>query len=167
VPAAVEGAITAENAGRIRARIVAEAANGPVYSDAEPILADMGTLLIPDVWLNAGGVTVSYFEWLKNLSHVSFDRMYKRYEEISTRRQLEATERLAGMEFPPDEMKILTRGPSEIDFVRSALQETMSESYRQIYETWRSRELPDLRTAAFLIAIERVAANYLALGIFP
>ncbi|MXZ63441.1 MAG: Glu/Leu/Phe/Val dehydrogenase [Chloroflexi bacterium] len=167
VPAAVEGAITAENAGRIRARIVAEAANGPVYSDAEPILADMGTLLIPDVWLNAGGVTVSYFEWLKNLSHVSFDRMYKRYEEISTRRQLEATERLAGMEFPPDEMTILTRGPSEIDFVRSALQETMSESYRQIYETWRSRELPDLRTAAFLIAIERVAANYLALGIFP
>ena len=167
VPAAVEGAITAENASRIKARIIAEAANGPVYSDAEPILAEMGVLLIPDVWLNAGGVTVSYFEWLKNLSHVSFDRMYKRYEEISTRRQLEATERLAGSEFPPDEMRILTRGPSEIDFVRSALQETMSESYRQIYRKWRSEDLPDLRTAAFLIAIERVAANYVALGIFP
>ena len=167
VPAAVEGAITAENARRIKARIIAEAANGPVYSDAEPILAEMGTLLLPDVWLNAGGVTVSYFEWLKNLSHVSFDRMYKRYEEISTRRQLEATERLAGTAFPPEEMKILTRGPSEIDFVRSALQETMTESYRQIHDTWRSRELPDLRTAAFLIAIERVAANYVALGIFP
>ncbi|MCY4616269.1 MAG: Glu/Leu/Phe/Val dehydrogenase, partial [Chloroflexi bacterium] len=67
----------------------------------------------------------------------------------------------------PDEMRILTRGPSEIDFVRSALQETMSESYRQIYRKWRSEDLPDLRTAAFLIAIERVAANYVALGIFP
>ena len=167
VPAAVEGAITAENAPRIKARIIAEAANGPVYSDAEPILAEMGTLLIPDLWLNAGGVTVSYFEWLKNLSHVSFDRMNKRYEEISTRRLLEATEHLTGTAFPPEEMQRLTRGPSEIDFVRSALQETMSESYRQIYEKWRSEDLPDLRTAAFLIAIERVAAYYVALGIFP
>ena len=167
VPAAVEGAITARNASRIRARIVAEAANGPVYHDAEPILADKGVLLIPDVWLNAGGVTVSYFEWLKNLSHVSFDRMYKRYEEIAARRQLEAVERLAGARFPDDEMIRLTRGPSEIDFVRSALAETMSESYRQLHETWRSRDLPDLRTAAFLLAIERVATNYLALGIFP
>ena len=167
VPAAVEGAITAENAPRIKARIIAEAANGPVYSDAEPILAEMGTLLIPDLWLNAGGVTVSYFEWLKNLSHVSFDRMNKRYEEISTRRLLEATEHLTDTAFPPEEMQRLTRGPSEIDFVRSALQETMSESYRQIYEKWRSEDLPDLRTAAFLIAIERVAAYYVALGIFP
>ena len=167
VPAALEGVITAENAHRIRARIVAEAANGPVYPDAEPILAERGTLLIPDVYLNAGGVTVSYFEWLKNLSHVSFDRMYKRYEEIAARRQLEAVERLAGARFPDDEMIRLTRGPSEIDFVRSALAETMSESYRQLHETWRSRDLPDLRTAAFLLAIERVATNYLALGIFP
>ena len=167
VPAAIEGVVTAQNASRIQARIIAEAANGPVYSDAEPILREMGTMLIPDVWLNAGGVTVSYFEWLKNLSHVSFDRMYKRYEEISTRRQLEATERLTGVRFPAEEMRILTRGPSEIDFVRSALQETMSESYRQIHEEWKSRDLPDLRTAAFVIAIERVAANYLALGIFP
>ena len=119
------------------------------------------------MWLNAGGVTVSYFEWLKNLSHVSFDRMNKRYEEISTRRQLEATERLTGVRYPHHVMDVLTRGPSEIDFVRSALQETMSESYRQIHETWRSRNLPDMRTAAFLIAIERVAANYVALGIFP
>ena len=80
----------------------------------------MGTLLIPDLWLNAGGVTVSYFEWLKNLSHVSFDRMNKRYEEISTRRLLEATEHLTDTAFPPEEMQRLTRGPSEIDFVRSA-----------------------------------------------
>jgi glutamate dehydrogenase (NAD(P)+) len=162
-----EGVITGENASRIQARIIAEAANGPVYPDAEPILAEKGTLLIPDIWLNAGGVTVSYFEWLKNLSHVSFERMYKRYEEVSTRSVLEATERLAGRQFNADEMALLTRGPSEIDFVHSALAETMTESYRQIHETWKSRDLPNLRAAAFLIAIERVGANYLALGIFP
>jgi glutamate dehydrogenase (NAD(P)+) len=167
VPAALEGVITGENASRIQARIIAEAANGPVYPDAEPILAEKGTLLIPDIWLNAGGVTVSYFEWLKNLSHVSFERMYKRYEEVSTRSVLEATERLAGRQFNADEMALLTRGPSEIDFVHSALAETMTESYRQIHETWKSRDLPNLRAAAFLIAIERVGANYLALGIFP
>jgi len=167
VPAALEGVITAENAPRIQARVIAEAANGPVYPDAEPIFAEKGTLLIPDIYLNAGGVTVSYFEWLKNLSHVSFDRMYKRYEEISTRRMLEATERLAGSQFQPDEMGLLTRGPSEIDFVHTALDGTMTESYRQIHATWKERALPDLRTAAFVIAIERVAANYLSLGIFP
>ena len=167
VPAAIEGVITAENAGRIQAKIIAEASNGPVYPDAEPILAERGTLLIPDIYLNAGGVTVSYFEWLKNLSHVSFDRMHKRYEEISTRRLLTATEGLTGNRFKPDELASLTRGPSEIDFVRTALAETMSEAYREMHETWRERDLPDLRTAAFLIAIERIATNYLALGIFP
>ncbi len=167
VPAAIEGVITAENAPRIQAKIIAEASNGPVYPDAEPILAERGTLLIPDIYLNAGGVTVSYFEWLKNLSHVSFDRMHKRYEEISTRRLLTATEQLAGSRFQPDEFAGLTRGPSEIDFVRTALAETMSEAYRSMHETWRERDLPDLRTAAFLIAIDRIASNYLALGIFP
>ena len=167
VPAAIEGVITSENAARIQAKVIAEASNGPVYPDAEPILAERGTLLIPDIYLNAGGVTVSYFEWLKNLSHVSFDRMYKRYEEISTRRLLTATERLAGSRFMPEELAGLTRGPSEIDFVRTALAETMSESYRSMHETWRERDLPDLRTAAFLISIERIASNYLALGIFP
>ena len=167
VPAAIEGVITSENAARIQAKVIAEASNGPVYPDAEPILAERGTLLIPDIYLNAGGVTVSYFEWLKNLSHVSFDRMYKRYEEISTRRLLMATERLAGSRFRPDDLADLTRGPSEIDFVRTALAETMSEAYRGMHETWRERDLPDLRTAAFLIAIERIASNYLALGIFP
>ena len=167
VPAAIEGVITAENAGRIQAKIIAEASNGPVYPDAEPILAERGTLLIPDIYLNAGGVTVSYFEWLKNLSHVSFDRMHKRYEEISTRRVLTATERLTGSSFPPDELALLTRGPSEIDFVHTALAETMSESYRDMHEAWKERDLPDLRTAAFVISIDRIAANYLALGIFP
>jgi glutamate dehydrogenase (NAD(P)+) len=167
IPAAIEGVITAENAERIQARIIAEAANGPVYPDAEPILADKGVLLIPDIYLNAGGVTVSYFEWLKNLSHVSFDRMQKRYEEISTRRVLEATENLTSKYFKPAEMDLITRGPTEIDFVRSALAETMTEAYHNIHTTWKERELPDLRTSAFVIAIDRVASNYLALGIFP
>ena len=167
VPAALECVITPENAPRIRARTIAEAANGPVEAAAESILRERGTFIIPDVYLNAGGVTVSYFEWLKNLSHVSFERMHKRYEEMATRDVLEAVEELTSSRFDAGEFAALTRGPDEIDFVRTALAETMSDAYQQISELQRQRDLPDLRTAAFVIAIERIAGNYTALGIFP
>jgi glutamate dehydrogenase (NAD(P)+) len=167
IPAALESVITAENAPRIKARVIAEAANGPIDASAEPILRERGILVIPDLYLNAGGVTVSYFEWLKNLSHVSFDRMHKRYEEIATRRVLEAVQRLSAKRFGEDELERLTIGPNEIDFVRSALADTMSESYEQIRELQKRRALPDLRTSAFVVAIERVAENYDALGVFP
>ena len=167
VPAALEGVITPENAPRIRARIIAEAANGPVDAAAEPILTQRGTLILPDVYLNAGGVTVSYFEWLKNLSHVSFERMHKRYEEMATRDVLEAVQDLTSSRFDASQLATLTRGPLEIDFVRTALAETMSDAYQQVRELQHQRDLPDLRTAAFVIAIERIAGNYAALGIFP
>ena len=167
VPAALESVITPQNAPRIQARIIAEAANGPVDAGAEPILNQRGTLILPDVYLNAGGVTVSYFEWLKNLSHVSFERMHKRYEEMATRDMLEAVEDLTSSRFDASQLATLTRGPLEIDFVRTALAETMSDAYQQVRELQHQRDLPDLRTAAFVIAIERVAGNYAALGISP
>ena len=109
----------------------------------------------------------SYFEWLKNLSHVSFDRMHKRYEEMATRNVLSAVEDLTDSRFDVARFQALTRGPQEIDFVRTALAETMSDAYQQIRELQRQRDLGDLRTAAFVLAIERVAVNYEALGIFP
>ena len=167
VPAALENTITRENAPRIRARIVAEAANGPVHPDGEAILLERGVFLIPDIYLNAGGVTVSYFEWIKNLSHVSFERMEKRYQENAARRLLEALERLTGKSLSPGERDGLTQGPREIDFVHSALEETMATAYRHVRERWKALDLPDLRTAAFHFAIERVAQAYLTQGIFP
>jgi len=168
IPAALENQITAENAPRIQARIVAEAANGPTTAAAERILRERGVLIIPDVYLNAGGVTVSYFEWVKNLSHVRFGRVGKRFEESAFDRLLSAVERATGRAFPEAERRRIVRGPDEIDLVNSGLEETMITAYHQIRECWkRDPRVPDLRTAAFLVALRKVATTYLELGIFP
>jgi glutamate dehydrogenase (NAD(P)+) len=168
IPAALENQITAENAPRIKARIVAEAANGPTTAEAETILLDRGILLIPDIFLNAGGVTVSYFEWIKNLSHVRFGRVGKRFEEAAYDRMVAAIESATGRSFSHEERTAIVRGADEIDLVNSGLEETMITAYRQIHEQWtRDSRIKDLRTAAFLTALHKVATTYLELGIFP
>jgi glutamate dehydrogenase (NAD(P)+) len=167
IPAALERQITAENAPRIRAKIVGEGANGPVGPDGEAILLERGIFLLPDIFLNAGGVVASYFEWVKNLSHISFARMTKRQQEISNRRFVEMVEKVPWRRFSPEEREALTEGPREIDFVRTALEETLTIAYHHLRDGWRKDALPDLRTAAFRFAIQRVAGSYLQLGIFP
>jgi glutamate dehydrogenase (NAD(P)+) len=168
IPAAHENQITADNAPRLRARIVAEAANGPTTADAEKILLDRGVLIIPDVYLNAGGVTVSYFEWVKNLSHVRFGRLAKRYEEASFDRMLRAVERNTGRSFADTDRRLIVQGPDEIDLINSGLEETMIGAHQQIRElARRDSRITDLRTAAFLSALHKVATAYLEMGIFP
>jgi glutamate dehydrogenase (NAD(P)+) len=168
VPAALENVITSDNAGRIRARCVAEAANGPTTADADEILRSRGVLVIPDIYLNAGGVTVSYFEWLKNLSHVRFGRMGKRFEELSAKGMVRAIELTTGKELSEADRGRLIRGPEEEDLVNSGLEETMATAFRQIRGVHAADpKIPDLRTAAFVSAIEKIAVSYLELGIFP
>jgi glutamate dehydrogenase (NAD(P)+) len=168
IPAALEGQITVENAARIRARIVAEGANGPTTFDAERILLERGVLIIPDIYLNAGGVTVSYFEWVKNLSHVRFGRVAKRFEEGASERMLTAIEKATGRDFPADERRRIARGADEIDLVNSGLEETMTGAYRQLRQIMREdSRIKDLRSAAFVNALRKVATSYLELGIFP
>lgn len=167
VPAAIENQITADNAPRIRAKIVAEAANGPVDFEAEKILLERGVLMLPDLYLNAGGVTVSYFEWLKNKAGVSFDRMISRHEELVKRELLDQMEAMTSQCMPGERRERLIKGPREEELVVAALEETMIRAYEQIHEFWKRRELPDFRTAAFLHAIERVAESYQHHGIFP
>ena len=168
IPAALENQLTAENAPRIRTKILAEAANGPTTAEAEKILLDRGVYVIPDVYLNAGGVTVSYFEWIKNLSHVRFGRVGKRFEEASHNRMVSAIEKATGRLFSDEERRRIARGPSEIDLVNSGLEETMIDAYQQIRElARRDSRITDLRTAAFLSALNKVATSYLELGIFP
>jgi glutamate dehydrogenase (NAD(P)+) len=168
IPAALENQITAENAPRIKAKIVAEGANGPTTAAAEKILLAKKVLIIPDVYLNAGGVTVSYFEWVKNLSHVRFGRVGKRFEEASFERVVNAIERSSGYRFGEEERRAIVHGADEIDLVNSGLEETMIGAYQQIREIWKSdRRVPDLRTAAFLSAVRKVATSYLELGVFP
>ncbi len=167
VPAAIERQITAENAGRVRAAVVAEGANGPVDAEGDALLREAGKVVIPDLYANAGGVVVSYFEWVKNLSHISFERMTRRYQEMTNRRLLDALEQLTGRSLPDETREAVCRPPKEIDFVRTALENTLAISYDRMCETLRTRSLPDLRTAAYLMAIERVGSAYLEGGIFP
>ena len=167
VPAALENQIVAENAPRIRAKVIAEAANGPVDAEAEAILNQRGVLIIPDLFLNAGGVTVSYLEWLKNLSHVSFGRITAYREEVSQSRFANVLEKLTGKSMSESDRQSIVHGAREIDLVRSALADTMITAFNEIRRTQHDRTLPDLRTAAFTVAIGRIAETYKAIGIFP
>lgn len=168
IPAALENQITLENAKNIKAKVLAEGANGPTTTQAEEILLKKGVLLIPDIYLNAGGVTVSYFEWLKNLSHVRFGRMEKRREEQTMANLVQTIEDAVGKKVPENIKRKLSKGPSEIDLVNSGLEETMIESYQEIQTILETRKnVTDLRTAAYVDAIEKVATSYLELGVFP
>ncbi|RMF64792.1 MAG: glutamate dehydrogenase, partial [Bacteroidetes bacterium] len=166
IPAALEGQITSENAWNIQAKIIAEAANGPVTADADTILLERGVYILPDVYLNAGGVTVSYFEWLRNLSHVRFGRMSRRFEESIHEQLLRAVEEATGKKFAPETVARIAHGASEEDLVNSGLEETMIEAYDEIREIARRHDV-DLRTAAFINAIDKVAVSYMEMGIFP
>jgi glutamate dehydrogenase (NAD(P)+) len=166
VPAALENQITPDNAGRIRAKIIAEGANGPVTAEAHESLVSRGVFILPDLFINAGGVTVSYFEWVKDLSHVRFGRMDKRFEEASNLRLLHAVEKATGYTFDPDTLNTTAMGASEIDLVNSGLEETMAGAYTEIREEAATRDL-DLRTAAYILAITKVGRIYQDRGFFP
>lgn len=167
IPAALERQITEENAPRLRTKMVVEAANGPTTTEADAILRQRGILVIPDAYINAGGVTVSYFEWVKNLGHVRFGRMEKRFDEAAYGRLLKAVEGVTGRSFTADEVERLTQGASEEDLVNSGLEETMIGAYHPIREAWKRQDGIDMRTAAMIVAIDKVALSYEQLGIFP
>jgi len=168
IPAAIESVIHLGNANNVKAKIIAEAANGPVTPGAHQILVDNGIMVIPDVYLNAGGVTVSYFEWVKNLSHVRFGRMDKRLRQNARNKMINVIEAATGKTIDSSSRQFADEGPSEVDIVRSGLEETMISAYRDIHKVWRENEaVKDLRTAAFVVAIEKIAASYMGLGIFP
>jgi glutamate dehydrogenase (NAD(P)+) len=171
VPAALEGVINLSNAERIKAPLIIEAANGPVTAGADEILRNKGTVIIPDMYANAGGVTVSYFEWVKNLSHIRFGRMGRRQEEARHQLLLDELDRLddhlgEGWDMTPDFKRKYLRGAGELELVRSGLDDTMRTAYQQISEIWHEREdVNDLRTASYLLSIERVMGSYRALGL--
>ncbi|MCP4438928.1 MAG: Glu/Leu/Phe/Val dehydrogenase [Aureispira sp.] len=168
VPAALENQINGENAHNIKAKIIAEAANGPVTPEAEAILLKKGCLIIPDMYVNAGGVTVSYFEWLKNLSHMRFGRMQKRFDSNRYDLLVNLVLQMTGKDLSTSERKLLTSGADELDLVRSGLEETMVNAYAGIRDTWKGNDkIEDLRTAAFVYAINKIGSDYQALGIWP
>ena len=182
IPAALEGVINLQNVRRIQAPLIIEAANGPVTAGADEILRENGTVIIPDLYANAGGVTVSYFEWVKNLSHIRFGRMQRRQEESRHQLLINELERLSRDEdlkwqLSPDFKTRYLRGADELELVRSGLDDTMRTAYQSMAQVWHARDdvelespnayvaADDLRTAAYLVAIERVAASYQAKGL--
>lgn len=166
IPAAKEGVISITNAPRIKCPLIIEAANGPVTAAADDILRDKGCIIIPDMFANAGGVIVSYFEWVKNLSHIRFGRMQRRQEEGRQTMLIETLEKIAHSTLSSDFKDAYVKGSSEIDLVRSGLDDTMRSSYQQIRQVWRSNNnCVDLRTAAYCVAIERIAKTYNALNL--
>jgi glutamate dehydrogenase (NAD(P)+) len=167
IPAAMEAVINLTNAANIKAKVIAEAANGPVTYAAETLLKEKGVIIIPDVYLNAGGVTVSYFEWIKNLSHIRFGRMQKRYEERQNGLIIKAIEQ-TGNKIPEELIEKLSQGASEIDLVRSGLDDTMRTAFQKIRERfWSNEKISDYRTAAMVLAIEKIYTSYRNMGIYP
>jgi glutamate dehydrogenase (NAD(P)+) len=168
IPAALENVINGENAPRVKAKLIGEGANGPLTPDADEVFAQKGTLVVPDMYLNAGGVTVSYFEWLKNLSHVRYGRMEKRFTENMNMHILGQIEELTGKMVVDNEREFIMHGAEEVDLVYSGLEETMITATREIMEEWRRNpQIPDMRTAAYAVAINKVGTSYAELGIFP
>lgn len=167
IPAAMEGVINQGNAAKIQAKLIGEAANGPVTFAAEAILQEKGVVIIPDTYLNAGGVTVSYFEWIKNLSHIRFGRMNKRWEENQSQLLIQAIEK-SGNKVPQDLVEKLSQGADEIALVRSGLDDTMRKGFQDISERyWSNDKISNYRTAAMAIAIEKIHTSYATMGIYP
>ncbi|WP_299204723.1 Glu/Leu/Phe/Val dehydrogenase [uncultured Tateyamaria sp.] len=171
VPAALEGVINLSNAARITAPLIIEAANGPVTAGADSVLREKGTVIIPDMYANAGGVTVSYFEWVKNLSHIRFGRMQRRQEEARHQLVVDELERLSrhlgdSWSMTPDFKDKYLRGADELELVRSGLDDTMRAAYQSMASVWHDRgDVDDLRTAAYLVSIGKVAESYRAKGL--
>jgi glutamate dehydrogenase (NAD(P)+) len=168
VPAALENQITAGNIKNIKAKIIAEGANGPTTPEAETIFYSRGGIIIPDMYANAGGVTVSYFEWLKNLSHVAFGRMNRRFEETANTNLVNMVEGITGVALTPLQRATIIKGASELELVNSGLEDTMIRSYHEIRETFiHTEKIDTLRTAAFVGAINKIAVSYKNLGVWP
>jgi glutamate dehydrogenase (NAD(P)+) len=166
IPAAMEGVINQHNAPRIRTPLIIEAANGPVTAPGNAALRDRGIVIIPDFCANAGGVTVSYFEWIKNLTHIRFGRIQRRQLENQFEALIAGVESITGTPFPAEHRNEVLSGATEINLVRSGLEDTMRGAYNAISTTWNETDnVPDLRTAAMMIAVDRVAQSYISIGI--
>ena len=165
IPAALENVITLKNVDSIKAKIICEAANGPVSYRADRKLKDRGTVIIPDIYANAGGVTVSYFEWIRNISHIRMGRLHKRYEEDRGEVILKALEQISPNKLSQDITNQLVHGANEEDIIASGLEDTMRVSFQEILEIKSAYNLDDYRMAAYAIALKKIEKSYLELGI--
>jgi glutamate dehydrogenase (NAD(P)+) len=163
----MEAQITAENAGKIKTNLIVEAANGPITFEADEILRKGGVSILPDAYVNAGGVTVSYFEWIRNLSHIRFGRMERRFDEMRGQHLISAMESLTNETVPEWMRNEIVRGADELDLVRSGLDDTMRNAYQELSETLHNnKKIEDFRTAAYVVAIGKISRSYFDIGVY-
>ena len=165
IPAALENAITLQNVDKIQAKLICEAANGPVSYRADKKLQEKGTAIIPDIYANGGGVTVSYFEWIRNISHIRMGRLNKRYEEHRGETILKALNSMSPKKLSPEIIDQLVHGADEGDLISSGLEDTMRVAFQEIMEKKLLLNLPNYRTAAYIIALKKIEKSFLELGL--
>ncbi len=167
IPAALEAQITVQNAPRIKACLIAEAANNPVTFEADEILRQRGISILPDVYLNSGGVIVSYFEWIRNLSHIRFGRMQRRFEEKRGQFILEALEQISDKKISARLQEGIIHGAEELDLVYSGLDDAMRQAYQEMRHVMQENSaIDDFRTAAYVVSLTKIAKYYEELGIY-
>ena len=167
IPAAIESQITVDNADRIKAPLIVEAANGPITFPADEILRQKGKVIIPDAYANAGGVVVSYFEWIRNLTHIRFGRMERRFDEERGKATAQVIEQLTGQQIPPLLSYKMSRGADELSLVRSGLGDSMHHAFEELLEVMEHfPQIKDFRTAAYAIAVQKLSRTYLDIGVY-
>ena len=165
IPAARENVIDQANAQEIKAKLIVEAANGPITFEANELLNERNITIIPDILANAGGVAVSYFEWIRNLRHIRFGRLEKRRNAFQFGTLISAIETMTGKEMPEKIKEQFIEGANEIDLVRSGLDDMMREAYQKIRQSMIENNIPNLRTAAYKVALDRIAISYDSIGL--
>ena len=165
IPAAKENVIDESNATRIQAKLIVEAANGPITFEADNVLNNQNITIIPDIMANAGGVAVSYFEWIRNLRHIRFGRLEKRRNAFQFDTLISAIESMTGKEMPEKFKEQFIEGANEIDLVRSGLDDMMREAYQKVRQSMIENDIPNLRTAAYKVALDRIAISYDSIGL--
>ena len=165
IPAALEGVITLNNADTIQAKIICEGANGPITYRANKKLLEKKKVIIPDIYANAGGVTVSYFEWIRNTSHIRMGRLNKRYEEDRGEAIIKAIQSISDKTIPKNLIKQLVHGANEEDIIASGLEDTMRTSFQDMLENKEKYDLDSYRMSAYAVALKKIEKSYLELGI--
>jgi glutamate dehydrogenase (NAD(P)+) len=165
IPAALESVINMRNVERIRAKLIVEAANGPVTYNADEFLNKKGIDVLPDIYVNSGGVVVSYFEWVKNITHVRFGRLQRRYEENKMNEVINAIEDATGRMIPEKYKGAIIEGVKEVDLVNSGLEDVMRETFKEILNNLKILKKSSLRTAAYAIALNKLKQYHEDMGV--
>ncbi|PPR47132.1 MAG: Glutamate dehydrogenase [Alphaproteobacteria bacterium MarineAlpha5_Bin9] len=165
IPAALENVINTSNVNKVNAKLICEAANGPITYNANKILNDKKITIIPDIYANAGGVAVSYFEWIRNISHIRMGRLNKRYEEHRGQSIVEAINKISSKKLPKNLVDQLVYGANEEDIIASGLEDTMRMALQEILELKNKYKLTNYRVSAYSVALKKIEKSYLELGI--